>query len=277
MKHACRYALVRFMPYAETGEFANVGLVLMSPTARYFGFKLLDRVGRITSFFDELDANVYKRARDAFRKELERIGQMTQRAFIGAVNGSTADFANFAFDELVRPHQAIIYGDASRAAMVDDPHQALSEFYDHYVSRSFVTPVYQERMVEQRVRNILKAADLQKEYQAMVLGVNYQARLPFVRLNKNNVAVKLIKPLDLDREDPTKVYDHGWEWIGKVKKLRNDKQLTGDVLFAVRAPKSKFSSSATAYADVKEEFERSEIEVAEDIDSEKILNFASID
>ena len=25
---ACRYAIVQFMPYAETGEFANVGVVL---------------------------------------------------------------------------------------------------------------------------------------------------------------------------------------------------------------------------------------------------------
>ncbi|MFP3758365.1 DUF3037 domain-containing protein, partial [Cupriavidus sp. SIMBA_020] len=67
MKHACRYALVRFMPYPETGEFANVGVVVMSPTARFFGYKLLDRVGRITAFFDELDVTVYKRARDTFR------------------------------------------------------------------------------------------------------------------------------------------------------------------------------------------------------------------
>ncbi len=30
----CHYALVHFLPYAETGEFCNVGVVMFSPTAR---------------------------------------------------------------------------------------------------------------------------------------------------------------------------------------------------------------------------------------------------
>lgn len=274
MKHTCRYALVRFMPYTETGEFANVGVVVMSQTARYFGYKLLDRVGRITAFFDELDANVYRRARETFRDELGRVSEMVQRAFIGAVNGPSNDFANFAFDELVKPRQAIIYVDAPRAALVEDPREALTRFYDHYVGRSFVTPVYQERMVEQRVRNILRAADLQKDFQARVLGDGYQARLPFVKVDAKGRAVKLIKPMDFDRADPTRLYDHGWEWIGKINKLKRDGSLLGDVLFAVRAPQQQFSSVASAYADVKHEIERSNIRIAEEDDSAKIVEFA---
>ncbi|WP_250451160.1 DUF3037 domain-containing protein [Caballeronia sp. ATUFL_M2_KS44] len=275
MKHACRYALVRFMPYAETGEFANVGVVLMSPTARYFGFKLLDRVGRITSFFDELDAQVYKRARDVFKEEMHRIGEMAQRAFIGAVNGPTTDFANFAFDQLVIPQQAIIYADMPRAALVEEPHKALNEFFDYYVGRSFVTPVYQERVVEQRVRNILKAADLQNLFQARVLGTEYQARLPFVHVNEKDEAVKLIKPLDLDRKDPTKIYDHGWEWLGKIKKLERDGQLVGEALFAVRVPEQRFGPTMAAYAEVKEVIKRAGVKVVEDQDKDAIVEFAS--
>lgn len=30
-KLACQYAVVRFLPYAETGEFANVGVALACP------------------------------------------------------------------------------------------------------------------------------------------------------------------------------------------------------------------------------------------------------
>jgi len=28
-KFACQYAIVRFLPYLETGEFANVGIVML--------------------------------------------------------------------------------------------------------------------------------------------------------------------------------------------------------------------------------------------------------
>ncbi|HVK54151.1 MAG TPA: DUF3037 domain-containing protein, partial [Burkholderiales bacterium] len=34
MNIACHYAIVRFLPFVETGEFANVGVVLFSPNAR---------------------------------------------------------------------------------------------------------------------------------------------------------------------------------------------------------------------------------------------------
>ena len=52
MSTACHYAIVRFMPFVETGEFGNVGVVLFSPTARFFGFRLLgQRISRITNFF----------------------------------------------------------------------------------------------------------------------------------------------------------------------------------------------------------------------------------
>jgi len=45
MNIACHYAIVRFLPFVETGEFANVGVVLFSPNARHFG---MDR--RLKSF-----------------------------------------------------------------------------------------------------------------------------------------------------------------------------------------------------------------------------------
>ena len=31
MKYACLYSIVRFAPFAETEEFANVGIVLTAP------------------------------------------------------------------------------------------------------------------------------------------------------------------------------------------------------------------------------------------------------
>lgn len=51
----CRYAIVRFLPYAETQEFANVGIVLACPETGYFGFRLeIRHTRRFTDFFKEL-------------------------------------------------------------------------------------------------------------------------------------------------------------------------------------------------------------------------------
>lgn len=59
-KIPCQYAIVRFTPFVETGEFANVGIVLFAPRQKSLLFKLVTkRYARITGFFHELDAGVY--------------------------------------------------------------------------------------------------------------------------------------------------------------------------------------------------------------------------
>src|SRR5690606_13433554 len=76
-RFACQYAIVRFMPYVETGEFANVGVLLWEPKNRYLGFKLLRRkYGRITQFFEELEKAVYLRAMGDLENELSRVKQL---------------------------------------------------------------------------------------------------------------------------------------------------------------------------------------------------------
>ena len=34
----CNFAVLRFRPYRETGEFVNIGVVLACPAARFFDF-----------------------------------------------------------------------------------------------------------------------------------------------------------------------------------------------------------------------------------------------
>ena len=50
-----------------------VGVVMLCPDAGYSEFKLLNRVRRITAFFEELDAGIYRRAANDFKLELKRI------------------------------------------------------------------------------------------------------------------------------------------------------------------------------------------------------------
>ncbi|MEJ2767643.1 DUF3037 domain-containing protein [Mycetohabitans sp. B46] len=277
MKHACRYAIVRFMPYLETGEFANVGLLLMSPTARFFGFRMLDSVRRVTAFFDELDPNIFRRARKTYQQELMRIGASIEHAFCNVSPGLDPDYAKFAFTELVKPRQAIMYADAERAVLADDPAEKLLELFDHYVGRVFVTRAYQEREVEKGVQRILKSAELAALYKQQVLIGDdaYRARLPFARINERGQAIRAIKPLFLAHDDPSRLYDHGWDWLGKVKKLRRDDKLIGDIMFAVRRPAEEFGPHAEAFADVKQDLEREDfISVVSDSDERGILAFA---
>ncbi|RKP50760.1 DUF3037 domain-containing protein [Trinickia fusca] len=277
MKHACRYTIVRFMPYPETGEFANIGIVLMSPTAKYIGYKLIDRISRITAFFEELDANVVRRARKVYANELVRITQSIEKAFAEAPMGPSADFANFVFSELVKPREGVVVAQGDRVAMADrQPSEKLEELFEHYVGRSFATKAYQERYVEKRIHEMLRAADLTSLYHERTLGKSdtYKARLPFVRMNGTGEAIRAIKPIFLAHDDPSRLYDHGWDWIGKIEKLRRDRTLQGDVLFAAAAPKEAFGPRAAAFAEISEQLKAHGIVLAQETERGRILAFA---
>lgn len=277
MKFVCRYAIVRFAPYVETEEFANVGVVLLCPHAKYFGYKLIDRsIARVTAFFDELDVNVFRNARRDFGKELERIGGLIEHAFAGTnLQGPDLSFAGLAFDELAKPRDSIMYVSEPRTVLANDPAEQLADLFDRYVARTFATTrTYQERVIQKRIAAMLVSADLKRLYKEQDVGdVNYHARFPFVRL-EDDEPVRAIKALHLAHEDASRLYDHGWEWVGRIRKLRQNNRLPSAVLFAVKGPEINTGPRYAAFSEVKTELERSEVQVIDDAREREIIQFA---
>jgi hypothetical protein len=206
-----------------------------------------------------------------------RVAQTIEHSFVDAAQGASANFANFAFSQLVKPREGLIYADQDRAVLTEDPADKLVDLYDQYVGRAFASKSHQERFVEKRVHHILRAAHLTQLYkeQTLIGNDSYKARMPFVRLDGAGKAVRAIKPLFLAHEDPTRLYDHGWEWLGKVNKLRRDDTLSGEMLFAVQKPSTDFGARASAYASLVQDFTREGIEVIPEDDDASIVEFAS--
>jgi hypothetical protein len=271
-KYACQYAIVRFLPYLETGEFANVGIVMSCPDANLFEFRLLQHIRRITAFFEELDAGIYRRAANDFKLELKRIGNWLDPK---QGNQIDADLVRHLFAELTRPREAMMRFDAVCVVLADDPVQKFDELFGHYVERNFATKAYQEQLLEKNVRRALADAKLGKQYRPETLGDTntYHTRLPFVH-KENGRAVKAIKPLHLAHEDPAQIYDHGWAWLGKVEKLRALKLLPDRVLFPVQGPAETDGKRFEMYQEIIEKMAANDVVVIPDQQIQKIIEFA---
>ncbi len=274
-KYACQYAIVRFLPYLETGEFANVGIVMLCPDAGFFDFKLLlTRVRRITAFFEELDAGIYRRAIKDFKQELNRI-----RNWLAHQQGHTMDveLARHLFGELTRQREAMMRFDNVRVVLADDPAQQLDELFGHYVERNFATKAYQEQLLEKSVRKVLVDAKLNKQYQPETLGdiTTYHAKLPFVH-REGERAVKAIKPLYLAHEDPAQIYDHGWAWFGRVDMLRMLRLLPEQVLFPVQGPIEERGERFDMFQEITAKMAANDVWVVPSIQTERIVEFARI-
>lgn len=272
-KVACQYALLRFRPFVETGEFANVGVVLLAPEARFFGFRLLKRCGRITQFFHQLDRKVYLNGRELFKEELNRFAaELKHLALDGRKRTPDVALAQGLFAELVRPREAMLQFDELRVALADDPKVKLNALFDFYVERNFVTKEYQERLLESSVRKLLYRANVGAAFQAAKIGTDdFEVNFPFVR-KEGDQTLQVIKPLFLAQPDSTRVLTHGGQWVDKVRRLRRRGALPGQVLFPVSAP-SQSTKAFHAFEEIRDDLKAQGVVVVPAVQEDRILEF----
>ncbi|MCB4360701.1 DUF3037 domain-containing protein [Quatrionicoccus australiensis] len=275
-KFACQYALLRFRPFVETGEFANVGIVMIAPEARFFGFRLLKHYGHITRFFHQLDRKVYLDGKGLFKEELDRFaGELRRLALDGRKTRPDIQLARNLFTELVRPREAMLQFAEQRVVLADNPKEKLGELFDHYIERNFVTKEYQERLLESTVRKLLFREQMGTKYQREKIGTpDFAVNFPFVLMAEGK-AQRIIKPLYLAQGDTTKILNHGGQWVDKVRRLRKRNALPEDVLFPVTAPQAG-TNAYDAFTEIRDDLVMIDVQVVPANDENGILKFATI-
>jgi len=268
---ACRYAVVQFAPYRETGEFANAGVVLMCPETGYFDFKLQTRrTKRITDFFDELPRDFYVRAVKAMRDELLRMAKVVA----DAPSHGRADYLRQVFDSLIHPREAMVRFSAPRAVMTADPAVELNNQFDHHVDRAFATPEYVEQVMEKRIKALLGGLQLQAPFVPLRVGNDeFHARFQLVQ-EQEGVLTKIIKPFHLNQAETVGIYEHGDAWLQKIKRLRDRRLLPDAVLFAVKAPPQADAKRHAAYNEICSDLRQLDVQTVDENAERQIAAFA---
>jgi hypothetical protein len=274
----CNYAVVRFLPYRETGEFVNVGVVLFCRDAGFFDVALeTQKRRRVTDFFPELDKELFSTGRQTFNQELRRIKQL-----LCADDRKLADEARLTiFRELVRPRESVFRFSEIGTVLAEDPAKKLAELFNRFVNRQFAkTKEYQETVMAHRLTEVLRAHDLIRHYRTnqKVGNDDFHVLMPIVSEARNDrgVALRAIKPLDLDRDEPTKIYDHGDAWIKRVERLRQVNQLPEGMLFTLREAVTD-DKRIKACQQIREELTRLEVRVLTNGDENGVLEFAKLE
>ncbi|MDO9319156.1 MAG: DUF3037 domain-containing protein [Gammaproteobacteria bacterium] len=275
-RFTCQYAIVRYMPFIETEEFANIGIVLLAPQANYFGFKLLDRrYARITKFFDDIDAKMFKAVTANLKHELTRVADIIkQHEKDGRMHGN--NFANSIFAEVVRTRESIARVGETRVVLTENPEAKLDELFQFYVERNFDTKEYRETVLERDVKELLFRAQIVDKFSARkVGGGDYEVAFPFVQTHLNK-AYKVIKPLNLGQSDPSKIIEHGGRWDFRIRELKRRNTIPEKVLFAVEGPGAE-GPRKKAYHDVVDMLNRLGVVVTLYQNKDEIIEFARRD
>lgn len=267
---ACRYAVVQFAPYRETGEFANAGVVLMCPETGYFDFKLQTRrTKRITDFFD-LKRFHFVRAVQVIAEELQRVAGVVEHA----PAAGRAEYLRQLFDSLVHPREALIKFSAPRAVMTADPAGELLRQFEHHVERAFATPEYVEKEMEKRIKHLLDGLQLAAPFAPHRIGDDtFYANFHLVQ-QQGEMLTKIIKPFRLNQDEPVDIYEHGDAWLKKIERLRTRKLLPDAVLFAVKAPPKADAKRHAAFEEICSDLLKLEVQTVDESAERQITDFA---
>lgn len=134
---------------------------------------------------------------------------------------------------------------------------------------------YQETLMANHLRQVFGRAELMRLYRIDQVGNDqYSVSLPFVYREGERV-IKAVKPLDLDKENSTKVYEHGDQWVTRVRRLREMGEQPDDLLFTVRTPREG-RRRMEAGREIVRELERLETKVVAFSDEDAVLQFARV-
>ncbi|KUM51962.1 DUF3037 domain-containing protein [Rheinheimera sp. EpRS3] len=127
MKTLYQYAIVRFLPHVETGEFANVGIVLCAPELGLLDFRLAPtRFARVTDFFEDLEGKLYKATLQTVEQELQRLQTYVTRL--------TAKELAQQMQEVVRPRETLVrYSELRSLYLEQKPAAVLEQLFERLV------------------------------------------------------------------------------------------------------------------------------------------------
>lgn len=129
MNHVCNYSILRFLPYPETGEFVNIGVVLLGNNGE-FRYKVAARRQRVTRFFPTLDYKVYLRARNEVEQEFARLV-----GFFANHRGQM-NIAATAFRHLISPRETMMRFSAPGTITTDSIGDELETLFGRYVNHA---------------------------------------------------------------------------------------------------------------------------------------------
>lgn len=269
MKTVCHFHVIRFMPFFETGEFANIGVVMYSPSTGFFEYQLApNNFGRIKSFFKELDNDLYKLMLESIQSEFEYIKEL-----IAYEHHDTTSIMN----ELTRPRDGMVLYSNKRSVLTNNPELALENEYALNVGRVFASRIDFEQKMASEIRSWITPEIVGARYKKQKLNANFfEFDLPLVAQVADEI--KAIKPLAFRQKNALLASDHINTWIGRAKNLIKAGTVKNhNLLFAMQPPAKNDDDIVNIYGDAVHELKIHQIPCIEYDNKKGLIEFARFD
>ncbi len=235
MKTAYTYTLLHYVHDAASGEFANVGVVLLAPEARFAGALCRDTHGRISHLFPDMDREGFKSLMRYIGNRIDEIGDRLRSEL--PLENVPADAGALARSVLPHDDSALQWSPVG-GGLCADPPAKLEELFRRYVTRYDEKTAAKGRNDEEvwsRFKRALDARHVTSRLQAKkISGADDEVEFAHAYQNER---WHCFEPLSFDLTLPESIKEKAHRWLGQMMGVQ-DSHEAFRVYFLVGGPHS---------------------------------------
>jgi hypothetical protein len=233
-KEPYSYVVLRYVHDVLTGEFVNVGLVMVVPGRNLILTKARKTFGRIKNVFPDLDSDSYKRAIEAIERGMKAVerGLKSEGMFKG--EKTAGDYGRIA---LPLDDSSLQWSPVG-AGLSADPQKTFDQLYHRFVARY-------DRASERRRSD----EDVWRPVEAKLKeqGVNVELEPKRIQGNTDTVEFShawkngrwhVYEPLSFDLSDADNIKDKARRWLGHLSAVKLGATEDVQVHFIVGRPQA---------------------------------------
>ncbi len=245
-KEPYSYVVLRYIHDILTGEFVNVGLVMVVPGRPLLLTKSRKTFGRIKSVFPDLESNAYKRAIEAINRGMKAVQRDLKNEGFLKDERTAGDYARIA---LPLDDSSLQWSPVG-AGLTADPERTFDQLYERFVSR-YDRPADRRRSDDDVWRPV--------EAKLKERGVNIELEPKRIQGSADAVEFRhawkngrwhVYEPLSFDLADADNIKDKARRWLGHLSAVKVGTTDDVQVHFIVGRPDN--SSLVPAYRNAVE-------------------------
>jgi len=278
------FATIGFRPFPETQEFVTTGVVAMDTAARHFDFVVQDarKTGRVMAMFPNAGKGLYREVRGKLEAELESIRKAVNGTAAGAdvpVFPAFRENENGLFAAITSPREGVFCYPIKGRRMAADMDDVLAALKARFIDQEGLSAQQVgEQQMAKAIKNILRNGKLLPAYKqnAKIGPEEFQVTFAFAHLKDEGRADRALRPLNFDLATSTDIYNHGDEWIQRMKRLQRLNHRPDRCLITARGPKDESEHRGEAFRQIVAELLAEDFICVGEEETAKVIEFARI-
>lgn len=234
MKTAYTYTLLRYVHDAASGEFANVGVVLLAPEGRFAGALCRDTIGRLRQMFPDMDRDGFKSLLRYIGSQIDKVGERLRTEL--PLEAIPADAGALARSVLPHDDSALQWSPVG-GGLCADPAAKLEELFARYVTRYDEKQPAKGRNDDEVWNRFKRALDVRhvtgRLQPKKISGADDEVE--FAHAYKNE-QWHCFEPISLDLALAESIRDKAHRWLGQMMGVKDTSEKFR-VYFLVGAPR----------------------------------------